>query len=72
MKEKKIDFWDFFKNSYLPQTRLGLDIIYTVGFLKRRPMHIGDFNTFGNKKNLEGFYKVLKVGVYGIKFWPNF
>jgi hypothetical protein len=71
MKEKKFDFWDCFLNSYLPQTRLGLDIIYTIGFLKRRPMHIGDFNPFGNKKNLEGFYKVLKVGVWD-QIWPNF
>jgi len=34
-------------------------------------MHIGDFNPFGNKKKLEGFYKVLKVGVWD-QIWQNF
>jgi hypothetical protein len=45
----KFIYWDFFENSYLPHTRLELDAIYTIKFLKRRTRCMGDLNSIGDK-----------------------
>jgi hypothetical protein len=64
----KFIYWDFFENSYLPHTRLELDDIYTIKFLKRRTRCMGDLTSIGEKIILEGFSEAWGNGVFGLNF----
>jgi hypothetical protein len=44
---------------------LELDAIYTIKFLKRRTRCMGDLNSIGDKKKLEGFAKAWGSGMFG-------